>query len=87
MTFFVWAAQIRLVCENGVGLFSKMDPTRLRKRYLLAIFGAAVVTAAVLRHVAHVNGGFSREEIRTDALIAAALIVLAIIFFRRKDWP
>jgi uncharacterized membrane protein YdcZ (DUF606 family) len=64
-----------------------MQLTRLRKRYLLAIFVAAVVTAAVLRHFAHVNGGFSREEIRIDALIAAALIVLAIIFFRRKHRP
>ena len=28
-----------------------MDPTKLRMRYLLGIFLAAVVTAAVLRHV------------------------------------
>jgi hypothetical protein len=71
----------------GKAYSPKMRLTRLRKSYLLAIFVAAVVTAAALRHFVHVNGGFSREEIRMDALIAAALIVLAIIFFRRKHRP
>jgi hypothetical protein len=64
-----------------------MDPTRFRLRYLLGIIAAAALTAAALRHFVHVNGGFSREEIRTYALVATALIVLAIIFFRMKRRP
>ena len=63
-----------------------MDPTRFRLRYLLGIIAAAALTAAALRHFVHVNGGFSRE-IRTYALVATALIVLAIIFFRMKRRP
>jgi hypothetical protein len=51
------------------------------------MIAAAALTAAALRHFVHVNGGFSREEIRTDALVATALIALAIIFFRLKRRP
>jgi hypothetical protein len=63
-----------------------MDPLSFRLRHLLAILFAALVTAAALRHFAHVGVGFSREEIRFGALAAAALIcmVLALILFRRK---
>ena len=66
-----------------------MDPTSIRLRYLLGILLAAVVTAAILRHAIHVYVGFSREEIRTIALIAAgAGVVLAVIFFRiRRRQP
>ncbi|HTF74568.1 MAG TPA: hypothetical protein VK620_09560 [Bradyrhizobium sp.] len=60
-----------------------MDPTKLRMRYLLGIFLAAVVTAAVLRHVLHTQVGIAREDIRTGVLIAAAVaIFLFIAFFR-----
>jgi fluoride ion exporter CrcB/FEX len=60
-----------------------MDPTKLRMRYLLGIFLAAVLTAAVLRHVLHTQVGFAREDIRTGVLIAAAVaIFLFIAFFR-----
>ncbi len=60
-----------------------MDPTKLRMRYLLGIFLAAVVTAAVLRHVLHTQVGIAREDIRTGVLIAAAVgIFLLIAFFR-----
>ena len=62
-----------------------MDPTRVRLRYLIGIFLAAVVTAALLRHTVHVYAGFSREEIRTLALVAAGTgILLAVLFFRRR---
>jgi len=66
-----------------------MDPTSVRLRYLLGILLAAVVTAAFLRHAIHVYAGFSREEIRTLALIAAgAGVLLAVIFFRiRRRQP
>ena len=60
-----------------------MDPTKLRMRYLLGIFLAAVLTAAVLRHVLHTQVGFAREDIRTGVLITAAIgIFLLIAFFR-----
>jgi hypothetical protein len=62
-----------------------MDPTSVRLRYLVGIFVAAVVTAALLRHAVHVYAGFSREEIRTLALIAAgAGVLLVVIFFRTR---
>lgn len=62
-----------------------MDPTKLRMRYLLGIFLAAVVTAAVLRHVLHTQVGIAREDIRTGVLItAAAAIFLLIASFRRS---
>ena len=60
-----------------------MDPTKLRMRYLLGTFLAAVVTAAVLRHVLHTQVGIAREDIRTGVLIAAAVaIFLLVAFFR-----
>ena len=63
--------------------FSRMDPTNVRLRYLVSIFFAAVVTAALLRHAVHVYAGYSREEIRTMALVAAgAGVLLTAIFFR-----
>jgi len=62
-----------------------MDPIKLRMRYLLGIILAAVVTAAVLRHVLHTQVGIAREDIRTGVLIAAAVaIFLLIAFFRRS---
>jgi hypothetical protein len=64
-----------------------MDPLSFRFRYFLAILFAAVVTAAALRHIIHVYVGFSREEIRTAALIATPLVAIAIIFFRRRRQP
>jgi hypothetical protein len=62
-----------------------MDPTKVRFRYLAGILLAAVVTAAVLRHVIHTYGGISREEIRAVSLIALAVIFLVVLFgVRRK---
>jgi hypothetical protein len=43
-----------------------------------------VITAAALRHGVHIYGGFSREEIRTGALMAIPFVALAVIFFRKK---
>jgi hypothetical protein len=60
-----------------------MDPIKLRMRYLVGFFVAAVLTAAALRHVLHVHAGFAREEIRIGVLIAAGVgIFLAIVLFR-----
>jgi len=64
-----------------------MDPLSLRFRYLLMILVAAGVTAAALRHFAHVGAGFSVAQIRVGALTAAALVFgfLAVAFYRRKS--
>lgn len=61
-----------------------IDPLNIRFRYIVAFFCAAVVTAAALRHGIHVYGGFSREEIREDALIAVPFVVAAALILRRK---
>jgi hypothetical protein len=61
-----------------------MDPTNLRMRYVVGIFLAAVVTAAVLRHVVHIYGGVSREEIRWVSLAAVVGIVLLVLFLVRR---
>jgi hypothetical protein len=64
-----------------------MDPTKLRLRYLLVIFLAAVVTAAALRHFLHVDAGYSREQIRLLALIPAVIgifLVVAFVRWRRR---
>jgi hypothetical protein len=65
-----------------------MDPTKLRMRYLLGIFLAAVATAAALRHVLHVQVGLTREDIRTGVLVTAGIgIFLMIAFFRWSRRP
>ena len=55
-----------------------------RVRYILAVLFAAVITAAALRHSIHVYGGFSREEIRGDPLLAVLCVVAAVVVFRRR---
>jgi hypothetical protein len=44
---------------------------------------AAILIAALLRHVLHVYGGLSREDIRADALIAVFVVVVTTILIRR----
>lgn len=63
-----------------------MDPTKIRLSYLFGIFVAAVIAAAVLRHVLHVEAGFSRKEILAGALTAAfAAVFAAIVLLRRRQ--
>ena len=59
-----------------------MDPTSFRMRHLLGIVAAAIVLAAVLRHVFHVHLGLSREEIRVESLTAVAAIIGVLILAR-----
>lgn len=59
------------------------DPRDFRLRHFLWIVLAAVLIAGLLRHILHVYGGWSREDIRLNALLAAAVIGVATIFFRR----
>jgi hypothetical protein len=62
-----------------------MDPTKFRMRYFIGFLFAAVISAAVLRHVLHVQGGFTRREILGGALAAAAIsIFLAAVLLRRR---
>jgi hypothetical protein len=63
---------------------ARMDSLDHRFRYVLAFLIGAVIIAAALRHVVHVYGGISREEIRASALMSIPAVALAIIFFRRK---
>jgi hypothetical protein len=51
-------------------------------RHLLGIIVVAVTIAAVLRHTFHVHLGLSREQIREEALIAAAAVVTLLIVGR-----
>ena len=62
-----------------------LDPRSFRLRNFLAIALAAVFTAAVLRHVLHVYGGISREDIRANALLAILIVAVATILFRRMS--
>lgn len=61
------------------------DPRELefRFRYLIGIALAAILIAALLRHVLHVYGGLSREDIRADALIALLIVSATTILLRR----
>jgi hypothetical protein len=67
---------------NRTRLIYAMDPTKYRMRYLLAILVAAIVTAALLRHFLHLDGGYTRTEILIGALTAAAGVFLTIFLFR-----
>jgi hypothetical protein len=59
------------------------DPREFRLRYFVVLAFATVLLAALLRHVLHVYGGLSREDIRVDALLAALAIGVMAALFRR----
>ena len=61
-----------------------MDPTKIRMRYLLAVMLAAIIIAATLRHVLHVNAGFTRLEILEGALACVALTVFLSLALRSR---
>jgi hypothetical protein len=61
-----------------------MESTNDKFRYVFALLIGALATAASLRHLIHTYGGLPREEIRAGALVAAPIVALAIVFFRRK---
>jgi hypothetical protein len=62
-----------------------LDPTQFRLRYFAAIVLAAVLMAALLRHVLHVYGVLFRQDIRIDVLIAAVIVAAAVLWF--EDGP
>jgi hypothetical protein len=58
------------------------DPRDFRLRSFLLVVLATLLIAAFLRHVLHVYGGLSREDIRLNALLGAAVVGVAAVFFR-----
>jgi hypothetical protein len=65
------------------GIRTVLDPREFRLRYLIAIVVGTILIAAFLRHILHVYGGLSREDIRVDALIAALIVGVAAMLFKR----
>lgn len=65
------------------GITTVLDPREFRLRYLVVIGVGTILIAALLRHVLHVYGGLSREDIRVDALIAALILGVAAIVYKR----
>jgi hypothetical protein len=63
-----------------------MEATIGRVLTFLMAAGTATSTALMLGYVAHYDLGFSREEIRTPAVIAATIIavLIAVEFFGEK---
>jgi hypothetical protein len=53
--------------------------------FLMAVVAAAA-TALTLAYIAHYDLGFSRQEIRTPAVVAASVIAVLMVieFFGRK---
>ena len=74
------------LAELARSVFRMMEALNSRVRYALAFLIAALITAALLRHVVHVYGGISREGIRTGALFAITAVSLALFLFARRRW-
>jgi hypothetical protein len=53
------------------------DPSDIAISWLLAAVGA-IVTALSVGYIAHYDLGFSRQEIRTEAVIGAVIIGLLV---------
>jgi len=60
------------------------EAINVRLKHMLAFLIGAIIAAAILRHVGHVYGGFSRQELRTYALIAVPAATLAFYFAQRR---
>ena len=73
-------AALALVTET----LSMMEVLNARVRYVVTFVFAAVALAAFLRHTAHTYAGFSREEIRTGALVTCSVVYLALMLWRKK---
>ena len=64
--------------------FSMMEALNPRFRFMVALLTAAAVIAGLVRHTAHVYGGFSREEIRTAALLVGLVVSLLLVIMENK---
>ena len=56
----------------------------LNSRFKIIVFMglAAILIAGFLRHVLHVYGGISREDIRVDSLLLICAFAIVIVFFK-----
>ena len=56
----------------------------LNSRFKIIVFMglAAILIAGFLRHVLHVYGGISREDIRADSLLLICAFGIVIVFFK-----
>jgi len=50
-------------------MVSRVGPLSFRLRYFVTMLFVTVIATGLLRHVFHVSGGLSREDIRAGALI------------------
>jgi hypothetical protein len=76
---------IAKIVSSFSAAFDMIEALNARFRYVVAFVVAAVLTAAVLRHVLHVYGGLPREEIRADAIMALlALWFLSIVYAMKR---
>jgi len=64
-----------------------METLNARFRHIVGFLIIAVFVAAVLRHVLHVYGSISREEIRTGSLLAlffSVSLYLTLLAIKRR---
>jgi hypothetical protein len=64
-----------------------IETVNARFRHVVVFLIIAVFVAAVMRHVLHVYGSISREEIRTGSLLAlffAVLFYLTVSAIKRR---
>ncbi|ABQ33318.1 putative membrane protein of unknown function [Bradyrhizobium sp. BTAi1] len=73
--------------ENNLKYLPMIAALNSRFKHVAMALGAAVLSAAFFRHTAHVYAGFSREEIRSAALVMclAMLIILTAGHTLRKN--
>jgi hypothetical protein len=77
---------------NLVGMWRKstmIETLNARFRHIVVFLIIAVFVAAVLRHVLHVYGSISREEIRTGSLLAlffSVSLYLTLLAIKRRRW-
>jgi hypothetical protein len=77
----------RLAERSGMVFKVNMDAQAIFKvRRLVAILLAAVLTAAAMRHIFHVYGGIAPDDMRSEALGTAIVVVvlLAVVFLRTR---
>jgi hypothetical protein len=80
------ACQLGLIARAARAHICGMETTVGGVLRVLMAAGAAAVTALTLAYIAHYDLGLSRQEIRTPAVIAAAVIVMLMMieFFGKK---
>jgi hypothetical protein len=78
------AGRFAKIAQAFWAALSMMEALNSRFRFMVATLTAAAVIAGLLRHTAHVYGGFSREEIRTSALLVCLVVSLLLVIVENK---